>query len=273
MIDLEITEPTKERAARVEVVDRALRALEELGESPAGVGVTELGRRLSVDKSTAHRLLMTMAARGFVRLNAHTQRYQLGLRLVGLGAVAAHGVEITEIGRPVIEALRDDTGEASSLAVLSEGEVLFVAKATSAGALTVNHGVGTRLPAHASALGKVLLAGTMGHDAEQVDRVIAQRGLAPATPRTITDSEDLRRHLAHVATRGWALDDEEYAVGLRCMAAPVRDAAGDVVAATGISGPTTRVTLERVDALSKRVRQAGRDLSALLGYRQAAQAG
>jgi DNA-binding IclR family transcriptional regulator len=211
-----------------------------------------------------------MAARGFARLNAHTQRYQLGLRLVGLGAVAARGVEITEIARPVIEALRDATGEATSLAVLSEGEVLFLAKATSPGALTVNHGVGTRLPAHASALGKVLLAGTLDRDPEQADRVIAQRGLAPHTPRTIGDAEDLRRHLRQVAARGWALDDEEYALGLRCMAVPVRDAAGDVVAAIGLSGPTTRVTLERVAALAERMRQAGHDLSVLLGYRPAA---
>ena len=264
------TAPPPTRTTRiVEVADRTIRALEALGDSPAGLGVTELGRHLGVDKSTAHRLLMTMAARGFVRLNAQTQRYQLGLRLVGLGAVAAHGVEVTDVARPIIEALRDDTGEAASLAVLSEGEVLFLAKATSAGALTVNHGVGTRLPAHASALGKVLLAGAGARDSEQVDRVIAQRGLPPNTPRTIAKPDDLRRHLVQVADRGWALDDEEFALGLRCMAAPVRDASGVVVAAVGISGPTTRVTLERIDALSLRVRRAGQDLSALLGYRAA----
>lgn len=259
------------RPVRVEVADRALRALEELGDSPGGLGVTELGRRLRVDKSTAHRLLMTMAARGFVRLNAQTQRYQLGLRLVGLGAVAAHGVEVTDMARPVLEALRDDTGEAASLAVLSEGEVLFLAKATSPGALTVNHGVGTRLPAHGSALGKVLLAWAASRDPEQVDRIVAQRGMAPTTPRTLTDPEDLVRHLRGVATRGWALDDEEYAAGLRCMAAPVRDAAGDVVAALGISGPTSRITLERVEPLAARVRHAAAELSAHLGYRAAAQ--
>jgi len=260
--------PSTTRTTRiVEVADRTLRALEALGDSQSGLGVSDLGRHLSVDKSTAHRLLMTMASRGFVRLNPQTQRYQLGLRLVGLGAIAAHGVEVTQIARPIIETLRDDTGEAASLAVLSDGEVLFLAKATSAGALTVNHGVGTRLPVHASALGKVLLAGA--RDPEQVDRVIAQRGLTANTPRTICESDDLRRHLSHVEARGWALDDEEFAIGLRCMAAPVRDAAGDVVAAVGVSGPTTRVTLERVEALSLRVRRAGQDLSALLGYRAA----
>lgn len=254
---------------KTEIADRLLWALEELGGAPGGLGVTELGRRLGVDKSTAHRLLQTMAGRGFVRLNPHTQRYQLGMRLVALGAIAARGVDLTDVARPVIEGLRDDTGEATSLAVLSEGEVIFLAKATATGALTVNHGVGTRMPVHCSALGKALLAGS--RDSEALDRVVAQRGMAPNTPRSITDTEVLRRHLMQVAARGWAMDDEEFAVGLRCLAAPVRDAGGDVVAAVGLSGPTGRVTLDRVEALGERVRRAGEDVSSLLGHRARAQ--
>jgi IclR family acetate operon transcriptional repressor len=248
---------------RVGVAARVLSTLEALEAAPGGLGVTELGRRLGVDKSTAHRLLTVLAGRGYARLNPHTQRYQLGLRLVGLGAVAARGVDVAEMSRPALESLRDDTGEAASLAVLSEGEVLFLAKATAPGALTVNHGVGTRLPAHASALGKVLLA--QPRDPEALDRVIARRGLGATTARTITAVAALRRHLETVAAQGWALDDEEYAAGLRCLAAPVRDAGGEVVAAIGISGPTTRVTSERVAALAARVRRAGEQVSAELG--------
>jgi DNA-binding IclR family transcriptional regulator len=184
---------------------------------------------------------------------------------VALGAVAARGVDLTDVARPVIEALRDETGEATSLAVYSEGEAIFLAKATSDRALTVNHGVGTRMPAHCSALGKVLLAGQ--RDPEEFDRVVAQRGLAPNTPRSITEAATLRSHLELVVSRGWALDDEEFAQGLRCMAAPVYDASGDVVAAVGLSGPTNRVTQERVDALAERVRWASTTLSEQLGYR------
>jgi IclR family transcriptional regulator, KDG regulon repressor len=248
----------------VGVAERVLNALEALEGAPGGLGVTELGRRLGVDKSTAHRLLATLAGRGYARLNPHTQRYQLGLRLVGLGAVAARGVDVTEVARPALESLRDDTGEAASLAVLSEGEVLFLAKATAPGALTVNHGVGTRLPAHASALGKVLLAGS--RDPEAVQRLVARHGLPPGTPRTITTADDLQDHLELVGARGWGLDDEEYAAGLRCLAAPVRDAGGEVVAAIGISGPTTRVTLERVQTLAHQVRRAAAQVSTQLGY-------
>jgi IclR family transcriptional regulator, KDG regulon repressor len=256
-----------EKAAprRVQVVDRALAALEELADAPSGLGVSELGRRLGVDKSTAHRLLGTMLARGFVRLSPYTQRYTLGLRLVGLGAVAARGVELTEIARPHLEDLRDLVREGASLAVLSEGEVLFLAKAAGPGVLTVNQGVGTRMPVHCSALGKVLLADR--RETEEFDRVIAQRGLTAFTPRTLVDEAELRRHLGLVATRGWAVDDEEYALGLRCVAAPVRDANGRTVAAVGISGPATRVTLEHVETVAFHVSQAAQAISDRLGYR------
>lgn len=250
---------------RVQVVDRALAALEELAEAPSGLGVTELGRRLGIDKSSAHRMLRTMLARGFVRFDLNTQRYTLGLRLVGLGAVAARGVELTEIARPHLEGLRDAVGEGASLAVLSEGEVLFLAKAAGPGVLTVNQGVGTRMPVHCSALGKVLLADQ--RETETFDRVMAQRALTAFTPRTLVHAEELRRHLGLVATRGWAVDDEEYALGLRCIAAPVWDASGRVVAAIGISGPATRVTLERVEALAQLVLQTARAISSSLGYR------
>ena len=258
----------RNRAPRtIQVVDRALQALEELANAPGGLGVTELGRRLGVDKSTAHRLLATLRARGFVRVHPGTQRYTLGLRLAGLGAAAVHGIELTDIARPFLELLRDRTGEAAHLAVLAEGEVLFLAKAAGPGALTVNAGVGTRAPAHCTALGKVLLAGLLG--TEELDRVIAQRGLTRHTPRTITAPETLVRHLEEVRQQGWALDDEERDLGLRCVAAPVYDAGGRIVAAVGISGPTSRITLERIALLAQDVRAIAERISHELGYRAA----
>ena len=252
-------------ARRVEAVDRALQALEELADTPGGLGVTELGRRLGIDKSTAHRLLGTLLARGFVRVLPQTQRYALGLRLAGLGAAAVRGVDLSDVARPHLEALRDRTAEAATLAVLFEGEVLVLARATSTGALTVSHGVGSRLAAHSSALGKVLMAGA--DDPETVPRVIAQRGLPRQTEHTLVRSDALLAHLDVVRQQGWAIDDEETALGLRCLAAPVRDASGANVAAIGISGPTSRVTTALVPALSGVVRGAAVALSTALGYR------
>lgn len=255
-----------EAPRRGQVADRALLALEALADTPGGLGVTELGRRLGVDKSTAHRLLATMQARGFVRLNPHVQRYTLGLRLVALGTVAARSVDLTDVARPMLERLRDESGEATSLAVLSDGEVLFLARAAASGVLTVDQGVGTRMPAHCSALGKVMLAAL--DSPATIEEMIARRGLPRFTPRTITDLADLVRHLGQVAARGWALDDEEFTSGLRCLAAPLRDAHGAVVAALGVAGPASRVTLERVDGLAAAVCLAGQSTSEALGWRQ-----
>ena len=250
---------------RIEAVDRALVALELLSDTPGGLGVSELGRRLGIDKSTAHRLLGTLLARGFVRLLPHTQRYALGLRLAGLGAAAVRGVDLTDVARPHVEALRDRTGEAASLAVLADGEVLILARAVSTGALTVSHGIGSRMAAHCSALGKVLLAGA--DDSETVSRVVAQRGLGKQTPHTIGELDALVRELERVRREGWALDDEESSLGLRCLAAPVRDAGGSVVAAVGISGPTSRVTRPDVERVAALVRAAAAAISAALGHR------
>jgi IclR family acetate operon transcriptional repressor len=148
---------------------------------------------------------------------------------------------------------------------------MVLARAMSTGALTVSHGVGSRMPVHCSALGKVLLAGA--EDPETVARVVAQRGLARQTANTIVDLDSLVGHLKMVGRRGWALDDEEASVGLRCLAAPVRDAAGAVVAAVGISGPTSRVTRYDVERLAGLVRGAAAAISASLGYRGRGDAG
>jgi IclR family transcriptional regulator, KDG regulon repressor len=250
---------------RGQVAERALIALEALADAPGGLSVTELGRQLGVDKSTAHRLLGTMRARGFARLNPSTQRYSLGFRIISLGSAAARDLDLTAIARPFLEALSRQTGEGTSLAVLSEGQVLFLARVTGSGVLSVNQHVGTRMPAHCSALGKAMLAGFGEH--EQIDRLLGAGPFSRYTPRTITSPGDLYRHLELVRQRGWALDDEEFAVGLRCLAAPLRDATGDVVAAVGISGPTSRITLDHVDPMAAVLRQTGTALSEALGYR------
>jgi IclR family transcriptional regulator, KDG regulon repressor len=249
---------------RIQVLDRALRALETLADAPGGLGVTELGRRLGVDKSTAHRLLATFVHRGYVRVDPRTQRYLLGIRLVGLGASAWRGVDLAETARPVLETLRDESGEAAHLAVLMDGEAVFLAKASAPGALTVNVGVGSRAPVHCTSLGKALLAWLAE---PELHALLSESTFPRFTARTITDAEDLTRHLKLVRERGWALDDEERDVGLRCLAAPVRDAGELVIAAVGISGPAARVTLDRVDALAEQVVAAALAVSAGIGHR------
>lgn len=249
---------------RIQGLDRGLVALETLAAAPEGLSLGEISRRLAVDKSTTHRLLGTLIARGFARLEGKTQRYRLGLRLVGLGATAWQSVDLPEMARPHLERLRDATGEAAHLAVLSEGEVLFLGKASAPSALTVNVGIGARAPLHCTSLGKALLAWL---EPAEVDGLLAGRQLHAFTPRTITDPDDIKRHLEVVRQRGWAFDDEERDVGLRCLAAPARDATGRVIAALGVSGPAARITLHAVDRIASDVIAGADMLAAALGYR------
>ncbi|HEX2033518.1 MAG TPA: IclR family transcriptional regulator [Chloroflexota bacterium] len=260
-----------QRQARrpVQTLERALRALELIADAPGGITVSELGRRLEVDKSSAHRMLATLESFDHVRFDPASRRYTLGMRLVGLGAAALRGADIAEISRPVLQRLAEETGEAAHLAVLSQGQVLFLAKANApAGTLTVNTGIGSRAPAHCTSLGKVLLA--MLEDDEAVDRIVVQQGLPRYTARTITEAEALKLHLRQVRGQGYAIDDEERDVGLRCVAAPVMEASGRTVAALGISGPAARMPLDRLDALAAHVRRAAGEVSQALGYVQSA---
>ncbi len=263
------TAPVRSRTAaprRIQGLDRGLVALETLASTPEGLSLGEISRRLAVDKSTTHRLMGTLMARGFARLDGNTQRYRLGLRLVGLGATAWQSVDLPQMARPHLEALRDSTSEAAHLAVLSEGEVLFLGKASAPSALTVNVGIGARAPLHCTSLGKALLAWL---EPAELDVLLTGRHFHSYTTRTITDSMELKRHLEVVRGRGWAFDDEERDVGLRCLAAPARDAAGRVVAAIGISGPAARITLHDVERIASEVVARADLLAAALGYRAA----
>lgn len=256
-----------ERVARrpVQVLERTLWALDLLADAPDGLSVSELGRRLGIDKSSAHRMLATLEAHNVVRIDAPSRRYALGMHLVGLGAAALRGAELTAVSRPVLQALAAETGEAVHLAVLSQGEVLFVGKADApTGALTVNTGIGGRAPAHCTALGKTLLAWL--DDPQSLEDILTRRELKRYTARTIVDAGDLQRHLEHVRLRGYAVDDEERDIGLRCIAAPVRDASGRAVAALGVSGPAVRIGLGHLDTLGTRVLTAATQVSLALGY-------
>ena len=245
------------------VADRTLLALEVLGSTQGGLGVSELGRRLGVDKSTAHRLLATLLGRGFVRFSPSTQRYLLGFRLMTLAAAAARDIDLVEVARPIMEDLRNACGEAVSLAILTDGDAMIVSKLSGTGVITVNLGVGSRMPVHASALGKALVA-WLPVPLQPLKFVSGE--LEVFTPRTMASVDQFTAHLELVRLRGWAIDDEEVSIGLRCVAAPVHNSAREVVASLGVSGPVNRVTLEAAQDLAQRAIASANELSSLFGW-------
>lgn len=247
---------------RIQAIERAVAILNAFSAEDPELGVTELAERLGLHKSTVHRFMVNLDAAGLVERNPRSGRYRLGLRIFELGGLVMQQMNLWDEALPFLEGLVRDTGETGHLAVLDGGEAVYIERVESRRALRIPSAVGRGYPAHATNLGKVLLADLAP---ERVAEIVAERGLAAYTPHTITDEAELHAELTRIRERGYAIDNEEYDEGLRCIGAPVRDHSGHVVAALGIGGPVTRITPERVDELADLVMAAARGLSRRLG--------
>jgi DNA-binding IclR family transcriptional regulator len=250
---------------RIQAIERAMSILNAFSADEHELGVTELADRLGLHKSTVHRFMVNLDAAGMVERNPRTGRYRLGMRIFELGGLVKQRMNLWDEALPFLESLVRDTGETGHLAVLDAGEAIYIDRVEARRALRVPSAIGRGYPAHATNLGKVLLADL---DAERLAEVVRERGLAAYTPHTIVDAAALDLELAHIRERGYAVDNEEYDEGLRCIGAPVRDHSGRVVAALGIGGPVTRITPARVDELATLVMAAAAGLSRRLGAHQ-----
>jgi IclR family KDG regulon transcriptional repressor len=223
--------------AEIQSLARGLKILELLAVTENGVGVTELADELGVDKSSASRLMQTLANYGFAEQDADTRRYHLGPQIVRLSRSVLTRMPLRDQAKPFLRQLVERTGECSHLAILAQGQALYIDQVESPSSLRVTTGVGTLAPLHCTALGKVMLA--FSHEPLPEEMPVF-------TPRTISDRETLRAHLDQTRRQGYAIDDEEYEYGVRCVAAPVFDFRGKVVGAIGISGPAGRIGLDRL---------------------------
>jgi IclR family acetate operon transcriptional repressor len=250
---------------RIQAIERAVAILNAFSAEDPELGVTELADRLGLHKSTVHRFMVNLDAAGLVERNPRSGRYRLGLRIFELGGLVMQGMNLWDEALPFLEGLVHDTGETGHLAVLDGGEAIYIERVEARRALRVPSAIGRGYPAHATNLGKVLLADL---PRQRVEAIVSERGLAAYTPQTITDLARLEEELEGIRRCGYAVDNEEYDEGLRCIGAPVRDHSGHVVAALGIGGPVTRITPERVEELASLVMAAADGLSRRLGAHQ-----
>ncbi len=225
---------------------RILRVLECFLPSDHDLSLSQIAERLSMTKSSIHRALTTLSVHGLVEQDPVTRRYRLGIRLFEIGAAAIHQRGLHGAAHPALVELATATGEACHLAVLSRTEAVYIYRA----------------PIHCTSIGKVLLA----WGSTNLLRRLIDGGLRQYTPETITSPTKLAEELERVRAKGYALDDGEYEVGLRCVAAPIRDHAGAVVAAIGIAGPASRLTDDYMVGLVPLVQSAGATVSRSLGY-------
>jgi IclR family transcriptional regulator, KDG regulon repressor len=238
--------------SEIQSLARGLKILDILGRSQDGVSITELAETLAVDKGSASRLVSTLAGYGYAEKDSATRRYFLGPQVVTLSRSLLNRLPLREAAKPFLRQLMERTGECAHLAVLAQSKVLYIDQVESPATLRVNAEVGTMNPLHCTALGKVLLAFGDGE---------IPAALESFTPKTITDPDLLCKNMDRVCRLGYALDDEEFDMGVRCIAVPVIDFRGKLVGSIGISGPATRVTNARIPELSAIVMEIGKALS------------
>lgn len=247
---------------RVQVLDRAFSILDALAENGPELGVSELTAQLGLSKTTVHRLLMVLEGHRYVQHSPGNTKYHLGTRLFELGIKAADKRELTAVAQPFLDRLVELTGETAHLGILWRHQVLSICAAESPKTLRTPSTVGRRTSAHSSSLGKALLAFSRE---EEVAATIRAHGLEGYTENTIRTDRELRQELERVRECGYAVDDEEFEKGLRCIGAPVRDESGKVVAAVSIAGPANRVGGDAMNELIRMVVDVAADLSVALG--------
>ena len=251
----------------IQTVSNALRLLEAFHDD-VELGVSELSRRLALHKNNVFRLLATLEERGYIEQCADNERYRLGVRCLELGQTFARSRTLLDCARPVLDELAQAAGESAHLGVLEDFEVVHLVGATPSRLVVTASRVGRRLPLHSSALGKVLLAFGDATAREAYHRSpVRQPGLERFTDATITDRDKFLEHLASVAVQGFAIDVEEYEVGLSCAAAPVFDHSGQLKGALSLSGPAFRLPLDRLHGEGvEQVTAAAARLSQALGH-------
>jgi DNA-binding IclR family transcriptional regulator len=252
-------------AGQLSSVGSALRLLKAFTAEEPELGITEIAKRLSVAKSTAHRLASTLVAEGFLEQSATDGRYRLGLLLFSIGTLVRRRMHVSEQAVPHLQALCEGSGETVHLAVLHDTEVVFLRNIESRQAIRPRSYLGVRKPAFCTSEGRALLAfGSPQRVAE-----VMRGPLAPRTPKTLTDKAAITRLLEKIRSQGYAVDDEESEVGMRGVAAPIFDAGGQAVASVGVVGPVQRLTAPRQRALAAQVLATAQAISTHLGHQPA----
>jgi len=249
----------------IKVLNKSLSILEILLKQGSAMNMTEISEKLELYPSTIHRILDTLKHWGYVEQNPHTQKYQLGLKVLELGMAKLHQMDLVREATPCLKELVDQCNETVHLGVLEEGEVLYLAKEESSQTIRMCSYAGKRAPLHCTALGKVLLAYLTE---EQRKKILSEKELLRFTEKTITDKKELERELNKIKKQDFALDREENEKDVRCIAAPIKNYQGKVIAAISISGPVYRMDINKQNHLQEVLIRISKKVSKRLGYNE-----
>lgn len=244
-------------------VERTLLILEAAAQREAGLSNAEFSRKLKIPKSSASYILRTLEQHGYLRRDAESGKYRLGIKVLGLSEAALSGIDVRNVAAPILQHLVDHIHVTTHLAVLDHGEAVYVEKIEAPGFIKMNTWVGRRMAVHSTAVGKALLAYM---DAEQRQSIVGDHGLRKFTKYTITNSTKLMKEFDRVRELGYSVDDEENNLGVRCVGAPIFNAQGKIEASIGSTGTVSVVTRDAVPRLAEMVKDAARRISVQIGY-------
>jgi IclR family transcriptional regulator, KDG regulon repressor len=252
-----------QRENMVKSVSRALDIVALVGMKKGGLGVTEIANQIDINKSSVFRTLSTLVQYGYVEQDCDTGKYKLGYKFLDMSSKLLESIDIRAEAKPFLQELEQKTNEVIHLVVYDQGEVVYIEKLEGNETLRTHSKVGKRAPMHCTSVGKAILAHLHEND---VRAIIERKGMPYHTEHTLNSMEALLEELNRIRRRGYALDLEENEYGITCIAAPVFDHLGNVVAAVSISGPTTRMTKDRLNQLGPMMIKTSQQLSARLGY-------
>jgi DNA-binding IclR family transcriptional regulator len=248
----------------IQAVYHALDLLEQFRDDVDELGVTELSKRLDLHKNNVFRLLATLESRSYIEQDKVTGNYRLGLKTLELGQHFIKQMGLLRQARPVLERLVRECNETTYVAILKEFQIVYLDVVETDMTVRVVPRVGAQLPAYCTAAGKVQIANM---SEEELAKFIPAKDLKRFTPNTITDREALKKQLKQIAEQEYAIDNEELDEGVRCIGAPIRDYTRRIVGAISLSGPSMRLTDERMEKdLIPKVKKAAEDISVKLGY-------
>ena len=247
--------------AAVQSVDRALMVMEILAKLGAA-GVTEIATELGVHKSTVSRLIAVLESRGYVEQLSERGKYRLGFSIVRLAGSTSAPMDLTRQGQGTLDALAKETGETTNIAILDGDRIINVVEAIGSAGVALRTWVGQSCAAHTTSSGKVLLSELTAADLRSR---LGER-LESFTPNTIVTLAALEAELATVRANGWAAVNEELEIGLNAVSGPIRDSAGEIVAALSVSGPSYRLEPPGFEAVARRAIDAANQISRRLGY-------
>jgi IclR family KDG regulon transcriptional repressor len=248
---------------RIHVIDRAAQILDCFGFDHQELSVSEIGAKTGLHRSTAHRILMALEYNDLIKQNPSTGKYHLGIKLFKLGHQAVSQLNLREICRPFLSRLMNDTKETIHLAVLDDDQVLYLDKVEGPHALRMPSRVGRHIPTYCTSLGKAMLSCL---DDQEVKSILRRQTLKPHTENTVKNINQLLADLGSVRKRGYAVDNEEIEIGLRCVGAPLRDYTGGMVGAISVAAPSARLSEKNTPVIGRMVIAIAAGISEKLGF-------